>query len=326
MENQKPKFNSQVGLKTSLTIWYHFKLIPFVKRQFANRERIIVNLFIIVAFSSVLIGLIILGRFLYKLSNSYSINGTNILLQETGQVGDFIGGVIGTIWSLTGVLLFYVTLQLQRKELAENRKHFQLSRITEIIYKQLEMYNRDIKEIKILNLDDDNKPVKHKGKKAILLIIQQIESMSEVVFDKTLTDEEKATNGVKYMSKNIAFIEFNKKELQKLYNNLGNHVDVLRAILIKEDMPPEDLNELKAIFFRNIGREFLNASEIIHNNLESYKTLKEKHGQKENIFLSELHDIQRKIEVIDEFRKVKYTKKMIVDYVRSRDIYNMTSF
>lgn len=37
--------------------------------------------------------------------------------QITGQVGDFIGGVAGSLWAFAGVLLFYIALRLQRREL-----------------------------------------------------------------------------------------------------------------------------------------------------------------------------------------------------------------
>ncbi|WP_405396845.1 putative phage abortive infection protein [Maribacter sp. Asnod2-G09] len=42
--------------------------------------------------------------------------------ERFAQFGDFIGGVIGSIWALAGVILFYLALKEQRKDFATNRK------------------------------------------------------------------------------------------------------------------------------------------------------------------------------------------------------------
>lgn len=38
-----------------------------------------------------------------------------------GQFGDFIGGVVGSIWALVGVILFYIALTEQREDIRINR-------------------------------------------------------------------------------------------------------------------------------------------------------------------------------------------------------------
>jgi len=43
-------------------------------------------------------------------------------LSNAGLIGDFIGGLVGTIFSIIGILLLYETLALQRKEFKETRK------------------------------------------------------------------------------------------------------------------------------------------------------------------------------------------------------------
>jgi len=42
--------------------------------------------------------------------------------EKFGHFGDFIGGVVGSIWALAGVLLFYKALVEQRKDFKTNRK------------------------------------------------------------------------------------------------------------------------------------------------------------------------------------------------------------
>lgn len=43
-----------------------------------------------------------------------------------GQFGDFIGGFIGSLFSLAGVILFYVALKEQRKDISINQKNIEL--------------------------------------------------------------------------------------------------------------------------------------------------------------------------------------------------------
>lgn len=74
-------------------------------------------------------GLVIIILFLGSLSKSYTVfGGQPLALTETGQVGDFIGGVVGALWSFTGVLLFYLSLRLQRKEFELQRDELSQTR------------------------------------------------------------------------------------------------------------------------------------------------------------------------------------------------------
>lgn len=42
--------------------------------------------------------------------------------EKVAQFGDFIGGIVGSLWSLAGVILFYVALTEQRKDIEINRE------------------------------------------------------------------------------------------------------------------------------------------------------------------------------------------------------------
>ena len=48
------------------------------------------------------------------------------ILIRNAQVGDFLGGVVGSIWALVGVILFYTAVMLQRKELKVAKDDYQL--------------------------------------------------------------------------------------------------------------------------------------------------------------------------------------------------------
>ncbi len=49
-------------------------------------------------------------------------------LQAMGQFGEYMGGMIGAIWSLASVILFYETLRFQRNELKLQRHELELNR------------------------------------------------------------------------------------------------------------------------------------------------------------------------------------------------------
>lgn len=65
----------------------------------------------------------------------------NISLKDSADIGTFVNGIFGTLSAFLGVILFYFSLMLQKKELNEQRKEFQTSRYTTIIYNQLNQIN-----------------------------------------------------------------------------------------------------------------------------------------------------------------------------------------
>lgn len=88
-----------------------------VEKNFAKAAAIIL----------VVVGILILLVFVANIWHKYTFgqDGLEIKMDATGQVGDFIAGVIGTLFSLAGVFLLFTTLREQRgafeKERMENR-------------------------------------------------------------------------------------------------------------------------------------------------------------------------------------------------------------
>lgn len=87
------------------------------------------NPILFIAYVCVGIGLFVLGRFLYLINETYNIGGnlTPEEMAQTGQVGDFIGGVIGSVWALAGVFLYFSALKLQQQELKSQREEMATS-------------------------------------------------------------------------------------------------------------------------------------------------------------------------------------------------------
>ena len=87
------------------------------------------NPILFIAYICVGIGLLIWGGFLLLINKTYIVGGclTPEEMAQTGQVGDFIGGVIGSIWALAGVFLYFSALKLQQQELKSQREEMATS-------------------------------------------------------------------------------------------------------------------------------------------------------------------------------------------------------
>lgn len=114
-------------LNISLHLDYNFY------NAFNNMRRLInwikQNSILFVAYICVGIGLLIWGVFLFLIDKTYNISGslTPEEMAQTGQVGDFIGGVIGSVWALAGVFLYFSALKLQQQELKSQREEMATS-------------------------------------------------------------------------------------------------------------------------------------------------------------------------------------------------------
>lgn len=104
-----------------------------------------------------LIGFLIVIIFICVLGNEYSITGSeHILLQETGQVGDFIGGLVGSLWAFSGVILYFIAISLQRKDNIDKEKENTIERIITIIYNQYKIIKDSQKTLKLNKESPEN--------------------------------------------------------------------------------------------------------------------------------------------------------------------------
>jgi len=111
---------------------------------------------------SKLLILIGLGILLYASYNYY--HGENF--ERYSKFGDSIGGLIGTLWSLAGILLFYLALTEQRRDIKINQ---------ETLKSQIKSLDLQIEEYKLqrLELEETRKVLKDQSD---IFKIQQFES------------------------------------------------------------------------------------------------------------------------------------------------------
>lgn len=67
-------------------------------------------------------GLIAVGLVFFIWKEWDNVRYDEVDAAKIGQFGDFIGGVVGSLWSLAGFVLFYVALNKQKEDLEINRK------------------------------------------------------------------------------------------------------------------------------------------------------------------------------------------------------------
>ncbi len=123
------------------------------------RKRMIFSSFCIV------VGLVIVFWFLIRLLyfEGYWNTSENINLNVVGQIGDFIGGLSGTFFTLVGVLLLFETLALQRKELMQSRKVFEKQQFETTYFNLINLYQEIVKSLHLDYTETSSERV-HNGK------------------------------------------------------------------------------------------------------------------------------------------------------------------
>lgn len=93
--------------------------------------------------------------------------------QVTGQFGDFVGGIVGTCFALTGTLLLYLTLRNQTEE----NKHLSFE---SKFFEMIRLHRENISEISYSKYDGQDKE-KYENRQALRVIFQEfIECFREV--------------------------------------------------------------------------------------------------------------------------------------------------
>ena len=82
-----------------------------------------------------------------------------------GTFGDFIGGVLGTIFTIISTLLVVRTFRHQRKVTTDNENEVHVQRFNDLFFELLRIYQNEVNELcgqtdKILKIDADNNKIK----------------------------------------------------------------------------------------------------------------------------------------------------------------------
>lgn len=134
-------------------------------------------------------------------------------------------------------------MQLQRDEMQQTRKEFLISRTTNLVYSQLDRFEKCLKELTI-----NHSGSTYVGNDAI----SYLDKNKNTVF---LGDNEEIFKANKKRS-TIALLKIyapNKSEIEKFAHNAYNSIEVLKRLIFKTELEVEELHDIKKLFFVNIG-------------------------------------------------------------------------
>lgn len=153
------------------------------------------------AFVILIVGAVIMvGTFVFLPFHNVVIAefGDSPDFEVTGGIGDFIGGVVGTLFSLAGTLFVVLTLQDQR--LQNKREHF-----TQTFYEMLHIHCDNVKDM-VIRLNDNTNI---EGRKVFTKLISDFNNTYSLVDDYissiqngAIRDEEWKTTAKRYLSEN----------------------------------------------------------------------------------------------------------------------------
>jgi hypothetical protein len=211
------------------------------------------------SFFKIAVGLVVISIAFPFIVNHFFSNW-----QTSGTFGDTFGalnalfsglafaGVIVTILIQKSELENQRTeLQLQRTEMQETRKEFLINRTTNLVYNQLDRFEKSLSELTI-----SYNGMTYTGNDAISFLDDNKESVYR--FDKL--EEEYNAEMKAAIIKLLKIYTSNKSQIEKFAHTAYNSVGVLKRLIYKTDLEVEEINDLKNLFFVNIG--FINMGVI----------------------------------------------------------------
>lgn len=138
-ENKEYFYRKKVYKPMCLSIRKRRKIALFRKRFLSEKNAYYLSIFGIILFFSFIISNFIWGDWNFSVFGRFDE-------EKIGQFGDFVGGVIGSLFALVGVILYYVALKEQRKDLRMNQNSLGLQ--TKALNQQVEEFKAQEKELK----------------------------------------------------------------------------------------------------------------------------------------------------------------------------------
>lgn len=166
----------------------------------------------------------ILSLVIFVLFGSWNFS-TTLNEEILGQYGDLIGGVIGSIFSLTSVILFYVSLKEQRKEIGKNQEGFELQiKVLNDQVKEFRAQKEEMQETRIVH----NEQTKEFRRQTDISKLQQFDSsfysLINVFIDlkKELNEKHKDGNYFYKVYAQLKSINLQNKNIKEIYNIIIN--------------------------------------------------------------------------------------------------------
>lgn len=245
--------------------------------------------------------------FLYRenIALNSQINTTKI-----SQFGDFIGGVVGSLWSLAGVILFYVALTEQRKDIEINRS---------TLNAQVSALNQQIQEFELqrIELSETRKVFQEQSE---TLKIQRFEntffqllSLHHELVDKLNFKKNSLTQNEKFEKRAVLSKAFEDLEIKLKFSNNIRGTNSIGESTYEEEPPKtikvaekrltqaykefyfDDYKQILSHYFRNIYHifKFIYTSELIKKSKKQfYATLVRAQLSSDELYLILYNSVQ----------------------------------
>lgn len=200
-------------------------------------------------FAFLLIGLgiiILIGTLIAYACGGYIQLSGDIDPALSGQFGDFVGGVVGAVWALAGVILFYQTLKLQQVAIKGQEQAIKSQE------KQLKAQRRESINARAYNI-----------------IYNQQKLIEDIINDfvwfplNPELGEDRKLEGIYALKRWHKLMQINEKRVSEVYSDNNSNIDQLFRILtnsvilllrMKEntDMSAKDLRDIFVVFKYNV--------------------------------------------------------------------------
>lgn len=197
-------------------------------------------------------------------------------LPDRGQFGDAYGA-LNSLFSglaLAGVIISIIMqrkeLKLQRDEMTSSRYEFILSRYTNLVYSQLEKFEKYQDEFNVEHLISNKL---YTGRNAIIYLNQ---TLVDFKIEPKVIEFKKLIELKEEMLDSLKLLHNNKFELKNFFIAVSNCISTLDYMINDSDLSTKDKEGLKYIFKSNVGFEL---SDVLENILELIHMLG-KHSEK----------------------------------------------
>lgn len=280
------------------------------------------------AYLFVLIGLISLCLFFYLFIRDGNLTWFGeINFDNASKIGDFIGGFVGIFWTIAGVFLLYLTLQLQRQEFAATQMAIAKQQFETTFFNMLSMLQQIISSI---DGEIDSKNIKgqlflHKALEKLKTQFNENESSDEIIKIYEKIRLAKDITSIDYDTIKCEVTDVFEKFYSQYYSELGHYFryifNMMKFILDTEKLLTEDerikyINLIQAqltnddlglIFYNALSKHGLNQRKqpLFYNWLENYEFLENMDAK--SLFLREHHAlyIKTKFKFLNNTEKQK---------------------
>jgi hypothetical protein len=185
------------------------------------------------------ITVVLSGGFIYFCCSRFIVFGhRDIRWEETGQVGDFVGGVIGTLVSILGFILVYLSLESQKKANIKLDNQFEKSQIESRFIELIKLHKENLYDIYI---ERDGKEIKNR--KAIDFIVEQINACYSEIAPFFVKVKAEVIYTTEYYNK-ISQLRSRRKEIDLIHLA---QIDIAYSIVFF-GTSTEDLQSLAKLF------------------------------------------------------------------------------